>query len=941
MVSSSSARFDASWNQDNQLSKSALLARDAVDWGLMAAILTVPLIMGGRLAIGQIALAIAASWSAIAWAIHSKLNRYATWQSTHAEWLLFGGVLVAVVQFIPLPSSILSLLSPHQSEIIPLWQGSEGALGTWSTISLNPAATQLGLATFGSYALIFCVVSQRVRCIQDVEKMLKWIALSVSFVAAFGIVQYLTSNGKFFWFFDYPYTSTEHRVKGSFSNKNHFAQFMALGVGPLVWWCLSVLRQEKTQPKNSFSGSNGRQEVTLWILLAALGTVTVANLLSLSRGGTIAMSIGGIAMMLVLYKKDYVSGKLIVMLAGVGLLASCFLFMIGFEKVADRLDNWESAARWKIWAANLEVAKDFPILGTGIGTHADVYQMYLDHPFVNREFTHAENGYLQTLSEMGGVGFGLCIIGLGLLFSWCIRGLRRSDDHRLSIALTAILGSFVANAFHSLVDFVWYVPGCMVMIAVMGACACRLFQFSSTDGSKAEPVLAQSTGSGFALPQFVIYGGAAVWMISTLVPAATAEQHWLSYLRLTFAAPAESRGSDDEHVETDTFAAEQTLEQQQASQENILKQKLIALSSASKANPSHSRPHVRLAMGYMTIFNAMQTRSEMPMSLWQIRDAAWMSQFESEEALNDWFDRALGENKRYLDAAWKHAKRAVELNPLEGHAYLYLSELSFMHGGTRETQDEYVTQALTVKPFTPQVLFVAGRNEWMTVTSQAMVLETLDPRIPQQMQQIQQIQAEIKTSYNQAIDYWKQAFHQDVEYQSRIIELLAGSVTAQFMIDSFQPDWDALARLKQRYGLIRQTRPSDYATVLKAYAMSTVKKAQKRNNPKPVNDWISAARAFAELGDVQSTKAAFQAGLKTDRHDYKLRFAFGKWLYQSQQFAESHEHLDWCLLRKPNDRVLQQMAEHAAAEVGNSSIRPASNERSPVRTAFPGIRDRN
>ena len=66
-------------------------------------------------------------------------------------------------------------------------------------------------------------------------------------MAVFGLVQYLTANGKFFWFYTHPFSNTFIGVKGSFANKNHFAHFLALGVGPLIWWLLHASRRKRSR----------------------------------------------------------------------------------------------------------------------------------------------------------------------------------------------------------------------------------------------------------------------------------------------------------------------------------------------------------------------------------------------------------------------------------------------------------------------------------------------------------------------------------------------------------------------------------------------------------------------------------------------------------------------------------------------------------------------
>ena len=103
---------------------------------------------------------------------------------------------------------------------------------------------------FLDYVLLFHVAVQRVRRVEDVERVLRWCALSAAGMATFGIVQLLSSNGKFFWFYQYPFSTTSDVAHGSFSNRNHFANFLALGIGPLIWWLQQAMRRAR-RPKGN------------------------------------------------------------------------------------------------------------------------------------------------------------------------------------------------------------------------------------------------------------------------------------------------------------------------------------------------------------------------------------------------------------------------------------------------------------------------------------------------------------------------------------------------------------------------------------------------------------------------------------------------------------------------------------------------------------------
>ena len=217
-----------------------------VDVGLAGVIFVAPLLMGGRHAVGQLALTVFAVAAAWAWAIRQCFQPDARWRPTAATPLLLLGLAIVVLQIVPLPPWLLARLSPATADVLPLWGADAGAaawLGCWNCISFTPSETLAGLVIFLDFLLLFLVVAQRIRHVEDVERLLRWCALSAVLMASFGIVQCLTANGKFFWFYAHPFSDTCHGATGSFTNRNHFAECLALGVGPLIWWLQDAMRR--------------------------------------------------------------------------------------------------------------------------------------------------------------------------------------------------------------------------------------------------------------------------------------------------------------------------------------------------------------------------------------------------------------------------------------------------------------------------------------------------------------------------------------------------------------------------------------------------------------------------------------------------------------------------------------------------------------------------
>ena len=254
----------------------------AVDLSIGGCIFAVPLLLGGRHPLGQLLLVILAVGGAVAWTTRRSLMARATWRRSRIEPLLLAAIAILVFQLSPLPEGLLAWLRGDAAQTLILW-GSEnssgqemaGQMGQWAYLSLAPWATREALVTLLAYSMVFLVIVQRVQSLADVERLLRWIALATVAMAAFGLVQMLTSNGKFFWFLEHHHGTTEGAACGSFLNRNRFASFLALGVGPVVVWALAPARHR----------GDGRPAQIAVLRWSGLAVVLLAVLMSLSRGG--------------------------------------------------------------------------------------------------------------------------------------------------------------------------------------------------------------------------------------------------------------------------------------------------------------------------------------------------------------------------------------------------------------------------------------------------------------------------------------------------------------------------------------------------------------------------------------------------------------------------------------------------------------------------------
>ena len=155
--------------------------------------------------------------------------------------------------------------------------------------------------------------------------------------------------------------------------------------------------------------------------------------------------------------------------------------------------------------------------------------------------------------------------------------------------------------------------------------------------------------------------------------------------------------------------------------------------------------------------------------------------------------RGIGEHYVHLEAALRHAHRAVEVDPLQGEAYLMLAQLAFLESSSVPSKSAYVEQAFRVRPHHGTVLFEIG-NE-MTLAGHP----------------------------DRALKYLKRSFARGPEHQKRLIQTLAGNVPVELFLREFRPDADAMQIMVGHYR--RAELKAELDSVLAAHATACEAKA--------------------------------------------------------------------------------------------------------------------
>ncbi|HIQ22665.1 MAG TPA: tetratricopeptide repeat protein [Planctomycetes bacterium] len=896
MKSRSTMAFERRWHSSRRGPPGGIrgvLGR-VVDGGLAATVLVLPFLFGGRHPLGRMLLVVLAVAVAAAWSLRQLVQGSGGWRRSGAGWLLWAATALLVLQCTAVPDGWVESLGGRTAELLTLWNqpaAASAGLGNWSYLSLAPSATRSGLVLFVAYGLLFWVTVQRVRSVEHVERILGWYALAAVLMAGFGLVQYLSSNGKFYWFYDHPFSSTSDAAKGGFTNRNHFAHFLALGLGPLIWWVQRRLRSARSSRSAGSLGfvSGGQRAAATWGILG-LGIVLFAVLLSLSRGGALVAALAVAVVMAVAIRAGAVRWQFGLAAGGAALLVLLALAIFGSDRVSERLDDLaasplelvdQQVGRRTIWAATVRAIGDFTFVGSGVGSFPHVYPIYLPWRPNRFYYTHAENGYLQVTLETGVVGLALLAVGLAVCALWCLKALRRSESARSLVCAGAVTAGLVTSAVHSLVDFVWYVPACMAAAVVLAGCACRLAQMSA---QRAEPQRGTVTlpRTAWALLTVGVLA-LGVWMVGDRLGPVMAAGDWRRIQSLMQAA-----GEAQKEEAPDGWSPWEKGDPEQQRESGRLAVNLVQLlERIVRWEPNNPEAHLQLAGAYLQLFDGLQQGSVNRMPLGQVKDAALAARrsFETAEAyrrwLRGWLDRAVGPHHRYLQLALDHARQGLKLCPLRGEGYLYLAELCFLDGASPEAKRAYVDQALAVRPYDGMVLFHAG-NE-----------------------------ALLEGDLARWHQYWQRCYRSGRIYQRALIDHLVGRLgpgrldaEIDLLLDTFHPDLWALRYAYYRYR--RFVGPERLGRLRAAYAQAAEAEAAQLSGPEAARRWVEAMSLYADPDQVQRRIACGRRALRADPNHYDAHYRLAVALIEAGQLEEAEEELRWCWRRRPGDPALER-----------------------------------
>jgi O-antigen ligase len=394
--------------------------------------------------------------------------------------------LVCLVQCLPLPSFILSFLSPFRHEVLTQSRTIiDGSVG-WQSISYS-SLRSLAWWTFLLSLLLFFLVFRKTVTAPRQLKLLMCILLGLaSLEALYGLMQALVPSLGVLWI-DYIEAYLGD-ARGTYINRNHFAGFMEM-IWPLgLGYTLALGNwKEKLSLKALLSMDRPNFQFFLTIGLAVM---VLALLLSKSRAGITGWGLGFLTFVLLVHSgSNGIPRSFWIITAVIIGMVAFFSFRIGVDPILERfLRISKEASRLDYWRDSLVIVKDHPF-GIGLATFRQVFPTYNVSTLADATPYYAHNDYLQLLVETGWIGFTALVGGF---YIFLVRSFRKARQMRLQadpfgffLAVGALSG-LVSIAFHSFFDFNLQMPAnCVYFVMLMGIVDVCLWQgraVRQTDG---------------------------------------------------------------------------------------------------------------------------------------------------------------------------------------------------------------------------------------------------------------------------------------------------------------------------------------------------------------------------------------------------------------------------------------------------------------------------
>jgi len=385
-----------------------------------------------------------------------------------------GIAALGVLQLLPLPSRLLSAVSPVSEKVYAETAEILGLFGR--PVRFAPRVSIAPTETAGTVLLVLAYLAAFLAAFRLLEsRARRRVFLTAVFLAALTQIALAVATR--------PDSDRRH---GSFLNPDHQAGYLEIALVlafAVVWLAISYGR-DATRHLADRAERVERRLLPVSLAILLWGTVAAGVGLTKSRGGVLASLLTALLLLALLASRSRLGRRRrAATLGGLALLAGLVFVALAIENVAilrfleSDPREFSTDTRVQLWRLSLDAWRQFPALGSGLGTFREAFRRVQPRDFPGL-VEQAHSDPLQLLVTGGAVGAAL---GAAALLAGVILLLRAipKQPGREERALTAAgLCALVSLTLHGLVDFNFSLPAIAVTLAaVLGAAwAAALFR---------------------------------------------------------------------------------------------------------------------------------------------------------------------------------------------------------------------------------------------------------------------------------------------------------------------------------------------------------------------------------------------------------------------------------------------------------------------------------
>lgn len=279
-------------------------------------------------------------------------------------------------------------VAPSLVYLIPLW----GVLQIVAHTTVSSIETREAALRWGSLAGVFFLAQVVARNNAGRRILLNGFLCFATAMAILCLLQLFSSKGHVLWIFASGYPD----VYATFPYYNNYAQFVELALPIALWQAL-------------------REGWRCWWYGLSGGILYASVIGAASRAGACLCTVELIVILAIGLLKlresrtGLLSRSTATILIAVPILAAIFTVVVGWEHVWGRFkENDPYLVRREFISSAIDMAKQRPLTGFGLGTFPEVYQRYAikDFPFYAN---HAHNDWAEFAAD-GGVPFLLLVL---------------------------------------------------------------------------------------------------------------------------------------------------------------------------------------------------------------------------------------------------------------------------------------------------------------------------------------------------------------------------------------------------------------------------------------------------------------------------------------------------------------------------------------------------